>query len=156
MLVNIDNEKEFDIKDVSVDKSKNEFWNLKYNENDLNIYSNTIFSIQKVNDTHIFIDITDTDLFKIINLIDNFFIDSFFNNQNYYFYKTQNLMKIKINPDTICHNKDYKYINFNKNLLVHGAKIKIGIKSIGPWFINSEDQKTRTGISWQLTNLQLI
>lgn len=151
-----ENESEFDIKNVSVDKAKNDFWNLKYLEDELNIYSNTIFTIQKVNDTHLFIDITDTDLFKIINLLDNFFIDTFFNNKNYYFYKTQNLMKIKINLDTICHNKDFQYINFNKNSLVHGSKIKIAIKSIGPWFISSEENKTRTGISWQLTNLQFV
>lgn len=156
-MINIDSD--FDIKKVSLDKTKDDFWNLKYINNDisedLNIYSNTIFSIQKVNDTHLFIDITDTDLFKIINLLDNFLIDSFFNNQNYIFYKTQNLMKIKINPDTICHNKDYKYINFNKNMLNYGTKIKIGIKSIGPWFISSE-QKTKTGISWQLTHIQFV
>lgn len=162
VVINIEN---FDINNVSIDTSS-EFWQIKYNKDNLNIFSNEEFIIENIEEEldsyKISINIYNTKLYKILQQIYNKIIDLFKENSNYNFINIKNNLKIKISDfnSIICHiisnENKVNYKSFNKSMLKKNNKIKIGIKSIGPWFLKNEDTNIYLcGIAWHLTHIKL-
>jgi hypothetical protein len=158
--MNIDN---FDINNVSIDTS-NDFWQIKYNKDNLNIFSNEEFIIENILDESeaykFSINIANSKLYEILKQIYDKTIESFEENPNYNFINIKNNLKIKISDfnNIICHvaeNNKTNYKSLNKSMLNASSSVKIGIKSIGPWFIKNEDTNIYLcGISWHLTHIK--
>ena len=158
--MNIDN---FDINNVSIDTS-NDFWQIKYNKDNLNIFSNEEFIIENILDESeaykFSINIANSKLYEILKQIYDKTIESFEENPNYNFINIKNNLKIKISDfnSIICHvaeNNKTNYKSLNKSMLNASSSVKIGIKSIGPWFIKNEDTNIYLcGISWHLTHIK--
>ena len=158
--MNIDN---FDINNVSIDTS-NDFWQIKYNKDNLNIFSNEEFTIENILDESeaykFSINIANSKLYEILKQIYDKTIESFEENPNYNFINIKNNLKIKISDfnNIICHvaeNNKTNYKSLNKSMLNVSSSVKIGIKSIGPWFIKNEDTNIYLcGISWHLTHIK--
>lgn len=162
------------LEDITFNVSENKNWSINNDKDNLEFYSNEIFEIvfepytnTVKGQTEIFINIKETELQVFLRKIEKMYtkiINEIYSEKEEYnlsYTNISDILKLKFSLDkVVCHDSKFNYIPFNKDTLKKGNKIKIGMKTYGPWFLEknsdySEKINVLYGVSFFVKNIQI-
>ena len=165
---------DIDLEDIYFDVS-NKNWNIKNDKDNLEFYSNEIFEIvfdpytsDIKKQTELYVNIEHSELFVFLKKLENMYnntINNAYSEKPEYNLSYKNLtqtLKLKIQTESVvCHDWNYNYIQYNRNTLKKGQKVKLGIKTYGPWFIDKENEYSDQinilyGLTFFVKHIQII